>query len=263
MRKALLLALACLALLGGQVQAGQTCSENPPTAETLQKAFRLALKTRDALEASGAEVALIARVGQDLSKYRLRYSHLGFAWRDHPQGRWLVVHMLNQCGTANSDLFNEGLANFFLDDLFAWEGLVVVPGEEMQKKIAASLREGHFVRLHEPSYNMLAYPFSTRYQNSNQWALEVMADATGPGPLSGRVEAQQWLKANGYAPTTLEIPAMTRLGGRMFRANIAFDDHPSERRWAGQIDTVTVESVFAFVASRDPASKRVLVRLDQ
>ncbi|GIK24775.1 MAG: membrane protein [Betaproteobacteria bacterium] len=263
MRKTLLLALACLALLGGQVQAGQTCSENPPTAETLQKAFRLALKTRDALEASGAEVALIARVGQDLSKYRLRYSHLGFAWRDHPQGRWLVVHMLNQCGTANSDLFNEGLANFFLDDLFAWEGLVVVPGAEMQKKIAASLREGHFVRLHEPSYNMLAYPFSARYQNSNQWALEVMADATGPGPLSGRVEAQQWLKANGYAPTTLEIPAMTRLGGRMFRANIAFDDHPSERRWAGQIDTVTVESVFAFVASRDPANKRVLVRLDQ
>lgn len=262
MRRTLLLALACLALLGGQVQAGQTCSENPPTAETLQKAFRLALKARDALEASGAEVALIARVGQDLSKYRLRYSHLGFAWRDHPQGRWLVVHMLNQCGTAHSDLYNEGLANFFLDDLFAWEGLVVVPGEEMQKKIAASLREGHFVRLHEPNYNMLAYPFSTRYQNSNQWALETMADAVGPGPLSGRAEAQQWLKANGYAPTTLEIPAMTRLGGRMFRANIAFDDHPSERRWSGQIDMVTVESVFAFVAARDPASKRVLVRLN-
>jgi hypothetical protein len=262
MKRTLLLALACLALLGGQARAGQTCSENPPTAETLQKAFRLALKTRDALEASGAEVALIARVGQDLSKYRLRYSHLGFAWRDHPQGRWLVVHMLNQCGTANSDLFNEGLANFFLDDLFAWEGLIVVPSEETQKKIAASLREGNFVRLHEPNYNMLAYPFSTRYQNSNQWALETIADAVGPGPSAGRTEAQQWLKANGYAPTTLEIPAMTRLGGRMFRANIAFDDHPSERRWAGQIDTVTVESVFAFVAARDPASKRVLVRLN-
>lgn len=262
MKKALLIAMACLVSFGGPVQAGQTCSENPPTAETLQKAFRLALKTRDALEASGAEVALVARVGQDLSKYRLRYSHLGFAWRDHPQGRWLVVHELNQCGTAQSDLFNEGLANFFLDDLFAWEALIVVPGEEMQKKIAASLREGSFVRLHEPSYNMLAYPFSTRYQNSNQWALEVMADATGPGPSASRTEAQQWLKASGYTPTTLEIPAMTRLGGRMFRANIAFDDHPSERRWADQIDTVTVESVFAFVTARDPASKRVLVRLN-
>ncbi|MBZ0144731.1 MAG: DUF2145 domain-containing protein [Rhodocyclaceae bacterium] len=263
MRKALFVALACLIWTSGPVLAGQTCSENPPTAETLQKAFRLALKTRDALEVSGAEMALVARVGQDLSKYRLRYSHLGFAWRDHPQGRWLVVHELNQCGTASSDLFNEGLANFFLDDLFAWEALIVVPGEDMQKKISASLREGKFIRLHEPSYNMLAYPFSTRYQNSNQWALEVLADSAGPGPLTGRAEAQQWLKANGYVPTRLEIPAMTRLGGRMFRANIAFDDHPSELRWAGQIDTVTVESVFAFIAARDPASKRILLRLDQ
>jgi len=262
MRKAFLIALACLAFFGSRAQAGQTCPEFIPTAETLQNAFRLALKTRDALEASGAEVAFIGRVGQDLSKYRLRYSHLGFVWRDHPKGRWLVVHELNQCSTANSDLFNEGLANFFLDDVFAWEAMIVVPGEEMQKKIAASLRGGNFIRLHEPSYNMLAYPFSTRYQNSNQWALEVLADAVGPGPLSGRAEAQQWLKASGYAPTTLEIPAMTRLGGRMFRANIAFDDHPSERRWAGQIDTVTVESVFTFIAARDPASKRVLVRLD-
>ncbi len=262
MRGMLLPALACLALLVGRAEAGQTCSENPPTAETLQKALRLALKARDALEASGAEAALIGRVGQDLSKYRLRYSHLGFVWRDHPQGRWLVVHELNQCGTAGSDLFNEGLGNFFLDDLFAWEALIVVPGEDWQKKIAAGLREGRFVRLHEANYNMLAYPFSTRYQNSNQWALEALADALGPGPFAGRAEAQQWLQTNGYAPTTLDIPALTRLGGRMFRANIAFDDHPSERRWAGKIDTVTVESVFAFAAARDPAAKRILLRLD-
>lgn len=262
MRKTLRFGLACLVLLCCRAQAGQTCADTPPTAETLQQAFRLALKTRNALETSGAEVAFIGRVGRDLSKYRLRYSHLGFAWRDHPQGRWLIVHVLNQCGTANSDLFNEGLANFFLDDLFAWEAMIVVPSEAIQKKIAASLSEGQFIRLHEPNYNMLAYPFSTRYQNSNQWALEVVADAIGPGPLSGRAEAQQWLKASGYAPTTLELPAMARLGGRMFRANIAFDDHPSERRWAGQIDTVTVESVFAFIAARDPASKRVLVRLN-
>ncbi len=55
--------------------------------------------------------------------------------------------------------------------------------------------------------------------------------------------------------------SFARRGGRMFRANIAFDDHPSGRRWAGRIDTVSVESVFAFITARDPASTRVLVRL--
>ena len=32
-------------------------------------------------------------------------------------------------------------------------------------------------RLHEPRYNMLAYPWATRYQQSNQWALETLAGA--------------------------------------------------------------------------------------
>jgi hypothetical protein len=261
MRSALAILWLALALCMNCAAAGQACTETVLTEETLKNALRLALKTRDALDASGAEVVLVGRVGQDLSKYRLRYSHLGFVWRDHPEGRWIVVHELNQCGTANSGLFNEGLANFYLDDVFAWEGIILVPSEPIQGKIVACLREGLFIRLHEPNYNTLAYPFSTQYQNSNQWALEVLADAMAPSLLTGRGQAQQWLKTNAYMPTTLEIPAMTRLGGRMFRANIAFDDHPSERRWAGQIDTVTVESVFAFVASRDPTSKRVLLRL--
>jgi hypothetical protein len=43
------------------------------------------------------------------------------------------------------------------------------------------------------------------------------------------------------------IDAMTRLGARVGTAHIAFDDHPFNRRMAGQIDTVTVDSVFAWM----------------
>ena len=42
----------------------------------------LALATERALDASGADVVVLARAGQDLSAYGLRYSHLGFAYRD-------------------------------------------------------------------------------------------------------------------------------------------------------------------------------------
>ena len=58
----------------------------------------------------------------------------------------------------------------------------------------------------------------------------------------------------GYRPTTLEIPMLKRLGADFFRANISFNDHPFDRRMAGLIDTVTVESVVAFVQQRDPVS---------
>ena len=45
----------------------------------------------------------------------------------------------------------------------------------------------------------------------------------------------------------MKIGAMTRLGGRMTAANIAFDDHPNEKRFADRIETVTVDSVMSFL----------------
>jgi len=83
--------------------------------------------------------------------------------------------------------------------------------------------------------------------------LETYAAALDEG-VAGRDDAQRWLRREGYAPITVQVPALTRLGARMFRANVAFDDHPFERRMAGQIDTVTVESIERFVRQRDPAA---------
>lgn len=247
--------LFCLWLLPAPAFAGTACSDKPQTAETVRKAFQLAIKTREALDASGAQVALVARVGQDLSRYKLRYSHMAFVWRDHPQGRWLVIHELNQCGTAQSTLYNEGLANFFFDDMFAWDALILTPSPEVQARIADKLGRPEVLQgLHESHYNMLAYPFSTQYQNSNQWVLEVLADAMSEVPQVDRAAEQAWLKQAGYKPSMLQIPALQRLGGRMFRANVAFDDHPGNDRWQGKIEVSTVESVTDFVRQRDPGS---------
>jgi hypothetical protein len=235
--------------------AGTACSDKPQSAESMHKAFQLAIKTREALDASGAQVALVGRVGQDLSKYNLRYSHMAFVWRDHPQGRWLALHELNQCGTAQSALYNEGLANFFFDDMFAWDALIITPSVELQTQIVAQLKNQKTLQgLHQPHYNMLAYPFSTQYQNSNQWVLEVLANAMQSAPQANRNANQQWLKQAGYKPSMLRIPTLQRLAGRMFQANVAFDDHPSGDRYAGKIEVATVESVADFIKQRDPQS---------
>ncbi len=232
--------------------AGRTCDEKQLDARTLLNALELGQKAKSALDTSGAEVALIARVGQDLSKYHLRYSHVGIVWRDHPEGRWTVVHELNQCGSAESSLYNEGLGNFFLDDMFAYETMILIPNAETQTRLASLLASHAALNLHSTHYNMMAYPFSTQYQNSNQWVLELLAAASARDvAIANREQAQAWLKMAGFQPITLNIPATTRLGARMFRANIAFDDHPFDRRMAGKIDTVTVESVVRFIEKRD------------
>ena len=252
--KRLVLAAALAAAL--PAQAGQPCEERPLAPHEVVLSMDLAQRTVGALDASGAQVALVARVGQDLGKYGLKFSHMGIVVRDHPEGRWTVVHELNDCGTAKSGLYNEGLGNFFLGDLFRYEAEVLVPGPETQARLAQLVVTRTARRLHEPHYNMLSYVFSTRYQNSNQWVLETYAAAAAPaGEVETRAEAQAWLKKAGFTPVTIRVPSVTRLGGRMFRANVAFDDHPFDRRMAGRIDTVTTVSIVDFVRATDAQAK--------
>jgi len=254
--------LASLVLLACALpaQAGQACTDKPLTPNEIVMSMDLAQRTVQALEDSGAQVALVARAGQDLSRYRLRYSHMGVAVRDHPAGRWTVVHELNECGTASSNLYNEGMGNFFLTDLYRYEAQVVIPSPAAQDRLAKLFTTRTPMRMHEPHYNMLAYVFATKYQNSNQWVLESLAAGMAPpGQVETRSEAQAWLRSIRFQPLTVEVPAATRLGGRMFRANVAFDDHPFDRRMAGQIDTVTTDAIVRFVRMTDPQVKTMVV----
>ncbi|MCP5268405.1 MAG: DUF2145 domain-containing protein [Zoogloeaceae bacterium] len=252
-------------LVGSSAHAGNSCEETVSSAGTMQKALELARRVSDRLDASGSQVALVARIGQDLSKYKLRFSHLGFVVRDHPDGRWSVVHDLNLCGTDLSQLYVQGIGNFFSDDLHEYEAALLLLPQDIQKKLEAFLVSTKQIkRFHEPKYSAVAYPFNTLYQNSNQWALEVLASVIAPeGDIATRAEAQRWLKEEGFEPTLLTIPALTRLGGRMFKANIAFNDHPDEFRWSDRIYVVTVDAMFDFLRKRYPENtRRVLVGLE-
>ena len=222
MKPSLRLFAALLSLIVfAQAHAGSACTEAPLDADNVMRALELAQKSSKALDDSGARVAMIARVGQDLSQYHLTYSHMAFAWRPAPGQPWSVIHELNQCGTANSSLFDEGLGNLFLDNMFAYRTLIVIPSARTQERMAALLASGDMRKFHGRPYNMVAYPFSTEFQNSNQWLLETLAAAMAQDSvIANRGDAQAWLKLAGYRPTTLNVPMMTRLGADFFRANI-------------------------------------------
>ena len=211
--------------------------------------MQLAERTAARLTQSGASVVVIARAGQNLSEYGLRYSHLGFAYREGEGNAavWRVVHKLNQCGSARASIYRQGLGEFFLDDLWEYEAAVVVLTPQAQAHLRALLADNAAVaRLDTPAYSMVAYPWSDRYQQSNQWALETLALAEDPAAAT-RERAQAWLRLHGYEPTTLHLSAFKRLGARMVSANVAFDDHPNEKRFSDRIETVTVDSVFRWL----------------
>ena len=195
-------------------------------------------------------VVVLARAGQNLSEYGLRYSHLGFAYRDG-DGRpavWRVVHKLNQCGSARAALYRQGLGEFFLDDLWQYEAAIVV---------LAPRGAGAAARRCSPTTRRRA----ARHAGLQHGRLPVVASATS-SRTSGRSRRSRCRRSPprrrasaprpGCACTatsrpTLHLSALKRLGARLTSANVAFDDHPNEKRFSDRIETVTVDSVFRWL----------------
>jgi hypothetical protein len=250
----LLLACALGLACSLPARAGRACETHPPQVVDIERGMALAQRTAQALDASGAEVVILARAGQDLRRWGLNWSHVGFVYRDrrdpaHPV--WRVVHKLNQCGTDQAQVYRQGLGEFFLDQPFRYEAAFVAMQPAVAQRLLPLLADNQRLgRWHSVRYSMLAYPWSQRYQQSNQWVIETLAGAMDDAAFD-RGHAQAWLQLRGYQAGTLHIDALTRLGARISRANIAFDDHPNAQRFADRIDTVTADSVLGWLAQAD------------
>lgn len=64
---------------------------------------------------------------------------------------------------------------------------------------------------------------------------------------AARHDAGAWRLPVGVAVALGVTSPLTRRGGWLTQANLAFDDHPPARRFSGHIDTVTVDSTFAWL----------------
>jgi hypothetical protein len=240
------------ATLINNAHAGRECAPHTPSANTVAQSFSLAEHVTRLLDTQAARIAIVARVGSDQSKRGVRYTHVAFAQREHAKGRWTVTHLLNVCGEETADLYDEGLANFFLDDLFAMEAKVVVPSEPLQDRLIEAINSPLKRALFEPQYSLIANPWETRFQNSNNWALELIAAATAPRrDVGNRRQAQEWLRSTGYQPTRIAIGAGERAGTRLFAANIRYSDHPDTAWQTQRYEVATGDSVLRYVERVD------------
>ena len=149
-----IIALTIMVQAGPAAAHGGNCEELPLAADALVAAMDASQTLFDTLQTLDAELAIIGRVGSDLSGRGLKYSHAAFVWRDHPKGRWSVVHLLNLCGDGTGGLFEQGLVNFFLDDPFRLDVKLLVPTPDLQKGIVREIRSARALRLFQPEYSI-------------------------------------------------------------------------------------------------------------
>jgi hypothetical protein len=230
--------------------AGTQCETRPATPQKLADATVTAMRVVATLEETDAPVALVARVGTDLSKQGLVYSHIGFALRDHSDGRWTVLHLLNECGTARSALHAQGLVNFFADDLVNQDARIVWLQPALAQRLADHLRGLPLNALHEQAYNLIARPGSNDYQNSTAWVLETLAAVAHTPELHDRRAAYAWAQRDGFKPDIIHIAYAKRLLGGLFGVNTIFTDHSVGTRLSGDYPVVTVRSILRYLQER-------------
>ena len=233
-----------LLLATGTVQAGTACSERTPAPAEVAESARTARRVHAELEARNAPVALLSRAGTNLADYGLHYSHVAFVVRDHPRGRWTVVHLLNRCGTNQSGVFAQGLVNYFLDGLVTQDARLTWLEPALADRLATQLLGDLPLRLHEPRYNVIAPHDGLRSQNSTAWVAELLSAARLPPSVPvDRRQAQRAQLAAGFRPDVLRIAYSRRVLGGLFAANADFGEHPLGARLSGGYPVVTVRSI--------------------
>ncbi len=242
--------------LAAPATAGQGCKEIPLHPDYLVGAIDTAFEIERQLQTGVQQLAIIARVGSDISEQGLKYTHAAFVRRVRGEERWLITHMLNKCGSDEFYFMNHGLLEFMLDDLVTFDYLIAIPSPVLQAALLDIIESRAALKLVAGRYSLISNPLGPlKYQNSNHWMLDVlaMAEAKLEGEtLSGREATQDYFLRHGYRGSVIKISGLRRLGATVARPNVYFDDHPYEAANSGEYEVVTVRSLITYLGARDP-----------
>jgi len=211
------------------------------------------------LDAEAEVAAVVSRVGSDLSRRRFEgdvcgFTHMARALREH--GDWWIHHLLNTAAGPHGHLYRQPPLDFFRDDPFEYRACVLLPSPPLQQRIATVLVSSVRERLRTTRYSCVSYPFSTKYQSSNQWVLEIVGAAQGGG--SDRHAVQSYLAGAGFRPSVLRTAGIV---GQVLYAltarNAHFDDHPLRNRLHGRLEFVLHSSLRHFLQLTDAPIERM------
>lgn len=221
---------------------------------------------REELASAGDGVALISRSGLDLSRFGIRYSHAAIAWLSDT-GVWTARQLYYACEEGRPRLYDQGIAGFVMgtdDATRGWVSIVTVPAQAATQLRRTALDTPLALRLLAADYNASAFAFGVRYQNCNQWVVELLAAAWGNlrGGEDLRGNAQDWLRLAGYSPRPIAVSNWQRFAS-VFVPLVHVDDHPEEDRFALAFRVSLPGAIETFVRQRFPASERIEICHDE
>ena len=259
-------ALCCVALGAWRVSEASAlrfCDKQPElSADQQDKLIRFGAIVKAELEASGQNVALVSRSGLNLSRFGVRYSHAGLSLKASQNTPWSVRQLYYACDEQKPRIFDQGMSGFVMgtdDASTGYVSIVLLPEAEADELERAALDNRQALQLLGASYSANAYPFSLRYQNCNQWVMELLAAAWGHlGEVENpRTQAQVWLKDQHYLPSVLDVGWRPLMWLGAFIPWVHGDDHPADDLAQSLYRVSMPASIEAFVRGAVPGATRI------
>lgn len=258
----LALAFACSAQTAWAGSLNYCQGDTELSAATQDRLIQVAAAVKTALGQSGHTVAIVARSGLALQRFGHRYSHAGVSLKASPSIPWSVRQLYYACDEKRPRIFDQGMSGFVMGPLDPAEGyvsIVLLPPQAAQSLERTALDETQALRLLGAAYSANAYAFGQRYQNCNQWLVELMAHAWGALAPEGdaREQAQHWLRQQRYQPSSFSLGwgPLAWLAGLL--PWVHTDDHPAQNMVHAQFEVSMPASIDAFVQQVWPLATRI------
>jgi hypothetical protein len=202
------------------------------------------------LAAKGARLAIVFRTGRPRSELPdgISYTHGAF-WVYSPielagggtTTGYAVYNLYHGDGeklAKDKSYLHQDFPIDFVAPTAVDDVAVIIPSPEMQRRVLAIMDSPNYEALHIPAYSMVSNPLDIKYQNCNEFMLDVLAAAAWETTDMKQIKAN--LKAH-YRPTKVKTNLLERVFGPMTDVRLKTDDQ------RGGIVTATYESMSAFM----------------
>jgi hypothetical protein len=255
MRRALVAAVAvalggCASIGGGSVPLPGSAQAAAAPHLDAEQAAAFSKQIEHDLAAKGARLAIVFRTGEprETLPEGISYTHGGF-WAYVPIStensgiiHGYAIYNLYHGDGKTLAVDKSYLHQDFPFDFASASGVddvgVIIPTPEMQRRILTIMDSPVYRQLHIEDYSLVSNPLDAKYQNCNEFMLDIIASAAWNTTDMAQIKAN--LKQH-FKPTVVKTSALERMFAPMMHDEIKTDDQGSK------IVTATYDSMAAFM----------------
>lgn len=220
-----------------------------------EQVIGFAKKVERALAEEGARVAIVARMGRPLTDMPegMHFTHVAFAVYSaitKSNGETVPGYAIYNLYQKNSKPDVSELVQDFPVDFFAGvaqlEAGVLIPSPELQQRLLEVIVSPTYPALHEPSYSLIANPYTLGRQNCTEFVLDVINAAVY------QTNNIKVIKANTKAyfkAQRVNVSPFKLMLGSMFSAELSTADQQ------GKPVTATFEKISEYLLTYDRGAK--------